>query len=113
MKYITIKELNAFDSAIIRVREVCAKSGPMSRAVPEIMAANHPSEALSFGIRSIKAITAERDQMFNQFEHAAHNFLGEGKNAHETPEDFFIRVCSMEADQICAVLARNGLEIRL
>lgn len=113
MRYITMKELNAFDNAITRVREVCAKFGPMSRAVPEIMAANDPSEALSFGIRSIKAIAAERDEMLRQFERAAHDFFGEGKSPQETLEDFFSRVCNMTQDQILAVLARNGLEIRL
>ena len=113
MRTVTLQELNAFSEAIARVREVCGRLGPMSRAVPKIMAANNSSDGLSFGVKRLQAMTAERDEMFRQFERAAHNFLGEGKKQEETLEDYFTRICMMSQDEILAAPTRNGLELRL
>lgn len=113
MRTVTMKELNAFDEANTDVREVCARLGRMSRAAPEIMATNEPSEALIFGMKSVEAIVAQRDGMFRRFEHAAHNFLGAGKLPQETLEDFFDRVCTMTIEEILAAPGRNGLKLCL
>jgi hypothetical protein len=108
-----MKELNAFNKAIAHVREVCARMKPMCEAIPEIMKANDPSDALIFGIKGAQTIIAERDEMLSQFERAACNFLGEGKRQGETFEDCFIRICMMSPDEILAAPERNGLQLRL
>lgn len=116
MRVVTMKELDALLEAVRLVRESCAKLSGMCEAVTAVswgMLTDNPLGALAVGAKGRDAIFEENERMYQQFEIAAFNFLGESRKFGETSEDYFHRICGMSEAELLTTPARNGLCLKL